>query len=264
MLNNMNIKNILKSKTGSYLILLVIGLGFGVAVSYVNAVYVNPAFTSTNDQPPAPILTSDVNGDFPFIKIGKLGINANSLNADQNKFTDNSAVVAGQTVANIGLSVSTSARVNAQIPSTSTKSTMFFGNTADYIVPNDPTTPVVFWQKDGNGNPREFLVKGFTNTARLVVGSKTADPGNYNLYIEPGVNRMRSFNTYREYCTLTADQLKNKGCPYEYSYNYGRVIATYLNQVIPGTGSDVVASCAMFTEQKWPSTPANANRGSCY
>lgn len=250
----MNIKNILKSKTGSYLILLVIGLGFGIAVSYVNAVYVNPAFTSTNDQPPAPILTSDVSGDFPFIKIGKLGISANSLNADQNKFTDNSTVIAGQTVANIGLSVSASASVNAQIPSTSTKSTMFFGNTAD----------TSFWQKNINDTPREFLVQGFTNTARLVVGSKTADPGNYNLYIEPGVNRMRSFNIYREYCTLTADQLKNKGCPYEYSYNYGRVMATYLNQVIPGTGSDVVASCAMFTEQKWPSTPANANRGTCY
>jgi hypothetical protein len=241
-------------KNLSYLAILVIGLGLGLGLTYVSAEYTDQSNSAPNNNTPTPILISDINGDKPFVKIGKLGTGTASTNPDITKFDQNSLVVGGQTSATGGLSVSGGANIMAEIPATDTNNwkAFFFGNPggANVNIPNDDD----FWQLTAQNEPRKFVVRGYTKTPRVVIGSATASPSNYNLYIEPDVARFWSFNGIREYCTLTANDLKNKGCPIEFQYSSTKKLPTYMSQVIPGTGTNIVARCNMMTEQNFVST----------
>lgn len=241
-------------KNLSYIGVLVIGLGLGLGLTYVSAEYTDQSSGAPNNNTPTPILVNDINGDKPFIKIGKLGISTGSTNADVTKFDLNSIVVGGETSVLQGLSVSGDASVRAELPTSSSSKAFYFGDITDQNL----------WQTTNN-EPRKFAVYGYTRAPRVVIGSASitdSDPLDYNLYIYPEGGHFWSFNGIRSYCTLTANDLKNKGCPVEFQYN-SKKLPTYMSQVIPGTGTAVVARCNMMTEQYLLST-TNPNLGTCY
>jgi hypothetical protein len=243
----------------AYATLIVIGLTFGIGLTYVNAVYVNKSTTPPTNNTPAPILDGNLSGDSPFLKPGKIGVGTGGTVADISQFAKNSFVVGGQTTFGQGFGVWGDFEVRGEIPSTSSLVAFMFG---------DPTDSN-FWQVDNSSNPRDFSVThgGYTRAPHIVVGSKTADPTTYNFYIEP-TNLEFGGMGGDEYCTLTADDLKNKGCPI--NFHYGKPTSnsldiytpTYLSQVIPGTGSNIVARCSMMTQIN-PGT-TSADRGTCY
>ena len=250
-------------KIMAYVTILVIGLGFGLGLTYLRAEYADQSTTAPSNNPPPPILLGDLSGDSPFIKIGKLGISTGSTGADTGQFTGNSMVVGGSTNIVEGLSVSGDAGIKAELANTSSLKTFVFGdntNSSLWQFTNFPTNTI----------PRTFTVDGYTRAARVVIGSTTVDPANYNLYVPvEGVNNDGGrliFMGGMQYCTLTADELKDKGCPATYTYQFSKYTPTYMSQVIPGTGSQIVAKCNMMTEQGNGSSTAraNANQGKCY
>ncbi len=255
--------NMIKTKKyTSYIILIIIGLGFGMGLTYLNANYVDPSNTAPSNNTPAPITTSDVSGDSPFVKIGKLGIYTASNPLQDSRLNDDALVVAGQTSSG-AMSVSGSGSINSEIPdSGSTNHSFIFGNSMDTNL----------WQTF-NGQPRKFAVNDYTKTARIVVGSSSASPANYNLYVDPSLElpinigyTPGSSGPTGAYCYLTADDLKNKGCPYDYTIDQSTSypitsVATYMQQIIPGTGSEIVARCYVLTPYI-TSTGRNHNR--CY
>jgi len=258
-------------KSLSYLAILVIGLSLGLGLTYVSAEYTDQTNNAPGNNTPAPILITDIsNVDRPFIKTGKLGISAGSTNADTTKLSTNSIVVGGQTSVINGLSVDGSGDIRAEVPSTSNAPAFFFGNPAGKNTDIPISGDHDFWQLADQNSPRKFIVRGYTKAARVVIGSTTVDPLNYNLYIptsDLNVSRLYSMNSPREYCTLTANDLKNKGCPIEFQYNSTKKLPTYLSQIIPGTGTEIVGRCNLIIEQVSGgrgSGTSNLNLGKCY
>ena len=249
-------------KITASIILVVIGLTLGIGLTYLKADYTDQSTSAPSHNTPAPILMSNVSGDSPFVKFGKLGIYETASSFDANRLGSDALVVEGQT-ASESLSVSGDAYINSEIPNSGSINYSFvFGNSGETNL----------WQRDGttNNKPRLFSVDGYAKTPRIVVGSQNASPTNYNLYLDPAtdVSNFASEPWFDggAYCYLTADDLKNKGCPYDYSIDTSSAypinnVATYMAQVIPGTGSQVVARCYVLTPYTY-STGQNHNR--CY
>ena len=246
----MNSKKIL-----SIFAIVAIATVFSGILSYVRADYVEPAGAPVANNVPAPMPADDSTSSF--VKKGKLGLTNNkSTNpVDTDQFLNNVLVIMGQLSAE-SLTSNGRFRIMAELPSNSTHTAVFLG---------DPTNSS-FMQSNLDGSPRSFLVTGnstvtgHTRVPRMVVGSKTASPSNYNLYVEPGTNAT-NLGKNNDYCTLTKDQLQNQGCPYERSYR-GVKVGTYLGQVFvlpTSSSSDVVAACYIATPTANPS-----NIGSCY
>ncbi len=235
----------------AYATLIVIGLAFGIGLTYVNAVYVNKSTSAPTNNTPAPILDGNLSGDSPFLKPGKIGVGTGGTVADISQFAKNSFVVGGQTTFSQGFGVSKDFEVRGELSSGSSLRAFSFG---------DPTDSDL-WQVDVNSEPRIFYVKGYTRAPYVVVGSTTANPTNYNLYIEPSGLSSAGFGFgSSNYCTITADDLKNKGCPINFKYSSTVYTPTYLGRVIPGTGSTVVGQCRMMTEFEG----GPINKGNCY
>jgi hypothetical protein len=235
----------------AYATLIVIGLTFGIGLTYVNAVYVNKSTSAPTNNTPAPILNGNFSGDSPFLKPGKIGVGTGGTVADVSQFAKNSFVVGGQTTFSQGFGVSKDLEVRGELSNSSSLNAFSFG---------DPTDSSL-WQFDTNSDPRVFQVLGYARAPYIVVGSKTANPTNYNLYIEPSNLTSSSFGLGgSEYCTLTADDLKNKGCPINFKYSSTVYTPTYLGRVIPGSGSEVVGQCRLMT----PFSGGVSNRGNCY
>lgn len=260
-------------KTISLLAITAVAIFVGGILSYVKAAYIEPSANAPAGNTPAPILLSNEASNsayIPFRKLGKLGITDDINKAiDADQFTDSTLVVMGQTASN-GLSVSGLARIFAELETTATVNPLFVG---------DPTNASLL-QTDGNGKIRLFTTNAHTRAPRIVVGSKSVSPAFYNLFIAEGakatnLGKSTEFSNYSlgqtgytpsggtAFCTLTANDLRDKGCP---SVNSGGVYKnTYLSQVIPGSGTDVVARCndLVTTNTSWYPY-SNYNKGSCY
>lgn len=236
-------------KYSAYLFILIIGLGFGMGLTYLQA-YNDPQSNALTNNNPAPILIDDITGDMPFSKWGKLGITVTGTTLDSNAFNSNALVVGGQMASN-SLAVSGDTRIYAELPTTSVQHALRFGD----------STNSSFSQLDLQNHPRVFTVEDHTRVARVVVGPSSGDPAWYNLYLnEESTTNLGDFKN-SSYCTLNATQLKDKGCPSDY---LGEHIPTYMRQII-GTGSGATAQCYMLT----PFNPAKygtgtRNRGVCY
>jgi hypothetical protein len=250
-------------KIAAYIIILAIGLIFGLGLTYINANYIDQTSSPVSNNVPPPILLNDLSGDSPFIKISKLGIGTGSTLPDQARFSQNSLVVGGSTTLGKGLGVTNDATVLAEVRDTSNLKAFNFG---------DPTNNSL-WQTDLSSYPRGFWVKGYTRAPYVAIGSDSYDPNNtspvYNLYVEPNKGAVDIGG--RNYCTLTAQELKDKGCPFNYKYNFrvkgGNTYVytpTYLSQVIPpatSLSSEIVAICKTMTAISFP---YSRNLGSCY
>jgi hypothetical protein len=252
----------MKKITSIALIIFITTL-LGGLVSYVRAAYIEPLGGPAGNNAPAPVLTSDVTsngfgpGEKGFLKIGKLGITSNSGTnpVDANQFNSSSLVVMGQTSAD-SFTSSYSNRIRAELPTSSQLFPLYVG---------DPVAGTLF-QKNTDNTPINFIVKDHTRAPRIVVGSLSASPSNYNLYVEPGtkgtnLGQSGDFSTYSggyspknqtSFCTLTAAKLASTGCP----------VGTYLSQVFPGSSGDV-AKCSDLTPQTSSYPLSNFNKGAC-
>ncbi len=231
--------------------IILIAAFLGGTLSYVKASYTDPAGNPVGNNVPAPLLLSDINdsGFAGFRKLGKLGITSDKNNSiDDSQLTENALVVNGQ-VSSEGFAVTNNPfSVWAHLESSSILPALFFG---------DPTDSSLM-QKNANGSSRTFTVLNHTRAPRIVVGSKSAPAGLFNLFVVEesnatnlGINHNPN-TVQNNYCTLTANDLKDKGCPNK----------TYLAQVFPGSGSNVVAVCREIITQD--TTYGNHNNGSCY
>lgn len=229
-------------KYSSYLFVLIIGLGFGLGLTYLKADYVDPQTNIQTNNNPAPVLLSDLTGDTPFSKLGKFGITVTGTTLDSNAFTGNALVVGGQTATD-SLAVTGDTRIYAELPTNSVLNALQFG---------DPTS-TTFAQLDIGNLPRVFTVEDHTRAARFVIGSSWAYPSWYNLYLNEGSTTNLGDFKNSSYCTLNATQLSTKGCPSDY---LGEHIPTYMRQVI-GTGTGATAQCYILT----PFNPAKYGSG---
>jgi len=214
----------------------------GGALSYVRAAYIEPAGSPTGNNSPAAVLSGGVdkfpNSETGYFKMGKLGVTKDKTNSpvDEAQFNAHSLVVMGLLTTD-SLTSSYTNRIRAELETNSSLYPLYVGN---------PTIST-FMQTNPNSAPLTFKVTEHTRVPRMVIGSKTAPADLYNLYLEPGSNAT-NMGKNNSYCTLTADKLKSTGCP----------ARKYMGQIIPGTGSEVVASCYDTTPVASP-----VNTGAC-
>lgn len=262
-MRKINMKKIL-----SIALIVIITTVFGGLLSYVNA-FIGPAGQAPANNTPAPV-NADSTGFF--LKKGKLGVsddrNANNKikEIDANAFTDNVLVVMGQMSIKGALTANGQMRIRGELSDTSKNFPLLVTNNVNNIDSNTGR-PTSLFNVNSNSTPLTFFTTDHTRVARIVAGSPTADPltsPGYNLYVEPG-SKATNLGTSNDYCTLTKDELKNKGCPTtsapynsnnpppSYRSVYGP--ATYLGQVFltsNSANSDIVAACYYVTPSAAP------------
>ncbi len=236
-MSNINLK-----KFFSFTAIIVITAVVGGALSYVRAAYVEPAGSPMGNNSPAAVLSGNAdkfpNSETGYFKMGKLGVTKDKTNSpvDDGQFNAHSLVVMGLLTTD-SLTSSYTNRIRAELETNSALYPLYVG---------DPTNST-FMQNNVNSSPLTFKVTEHTRVPRMVIGSKTASADLYNFYVEPGSNAT-NMGKNNSYCTLTADKLKSTGCP----------VRTYMGQIIPGTGSEVVVSCYDTTPVASP-----VNKGAC-
>lgn len=235
-MNNRNFKKIF-----SFTAVITITALIGGALSYVRAAYVEPAGSPVGNNIPAPIMTGNVefqNGELGWFKTGKLGVTKDKTTTpvDEAQFNASSLVVMGL-LNTESLTSSYSNRIRAELDTNSALYPLYVG---------DPTKSIFMQMNQNNTDPLTFKVSEHTRAPRMVIGSKTAPADLYNFYVEPGSNAT-NLGKSNSYCTLTASKLTT-GCP----------ARRYMGQIIPGTGSEVVAACYSTTPVASP-----VNEGAC-
>jgi len=245
----MNIK-----KTASFVLIVLLTVIFSGTLSYVKAKYVDPAGAPVANNVPSPILLQAIGG-FPtgvygFSKLGKIGITSNKSTTpvDTTRFDTANFVVMGQ-LSTDSLAVNNSGAI--------IKSEVSTASSIDYplFVGLPFSIDSSLLQKDANNNPRLMTVTDHTRAARIVIGSKTANPGNYNFYVEPGYRIWGLGHTPgypHSFCALNESELVSKGCP----------SGTMMTKIVPAvsTGANV-AECTDIVYQ-WPTY--TGYRGKCY